>query len=268
MLPVSVRIEVPRVEVEGGHFHPTDQRVEAETLFPVRDGRGRNLPLSDVECASSRAIALHRLRNRIERLGTRTQVGAIEERVGERLIEQVCCVDTAVRCGIRNELPDPPHLRGYSRIEARVEMRAETSGRQEADACRETVVHAARVDVALAVIAMVGVVATVPHRLQARQQDAFEEVRLERSELRQIPDGMNHPLRNARLLKVGEAERPGRILRVDDVTDAKRQRLSPHHDLIADVGGHRTGLVLPPRVANRVLVVERVRRTCRCRWRC
>src|ERR1700728_338221 len=70
---------------------------------------------------------------------------------------------------------------------------------------------------------------------------------------------MHHPLWNARLLKVGKAECPGRILRVDNVADTERQRLSPDDDLVADVRGYRTSLVLPPRVAHGVLIVEVVR---------
>src|ERR1700728_1245565 len=69
---------------------------------------------------------------------------------------------------------------------------------------------------------------------------------------------MDHPLRDARLLEVGETEGPGSIDRVDDIADAERERLSPHHDLITYEGGQRTGLVLPPCVANRILIVELV----------
>ena len=49
------------------------------------------------------------------------------------------------------------------------EVRAETTGGVEADAGREPVVDTASVDVARAVITMVGVVATVPKWLQARE---------------------------------------------------------------------------------------------------
>ena len=79
---------------------------------------------------------------------------------------------------------------------------------------------------------MVGMVATVPHRLQAFDKDSLRKSD-SNAELRQIPDRMHHPLRDARPLKVGEAEHRGHILRIDHVADAERQRLSPHDDLVA-----------------------------------
>src|ERR1700752_940055 len=67
---------------------------------------------------------------------------------------------------------------------------------------------------------------------------------------------MNHPLWDAGLLKVGKPERPGSILRIDDISYAERQRLAPDHDLITDKGGERPPLILPPGVTYRVLIVK------------
>src|SRR5207245_2311517 len=91
---------------------------------------------------------------------------------------------------------------------------------------------------------------------ETRLHDYFEKVRLKRTDLRQIQDRMDHPLRVARLLEIGEAEVPAQILRVDHVTHAERQRLAPHHDLITDEGRQRAGLVLPPEIAHLVVVVK------------
>jgi hypothetical protein len=67
---------------------------------------------------------------------------------------------------------------------------------------------------------------------------------------------MEHPLRNARLLEVSEPERPSGVGRVNHVTDAEGQGLPPDHDLVADIGGQWTPLILPPGVTDGVLVVK------------
>src|ERR1700732_437073 len=66
---------------------------------------------------------------------------------------------------------------------------------------------------------------------------------------------MDHPLCVARLLEVGEAERPGGVLGIDHVAYTKGDRLAPDHDLITYVGSQRAGLVLPPGVTHLIRVV-------------
>src|SRR5712692_4496621 len=104
------------------------------------------------------------------------------------------------------------------------------------------------------IIALIRVVAFPPLWGQPRHPDQFEEVRAQWPEIGQVEDWMDHPLRLSRLLQVGEAEGPGRITRVDDVAHAEAQRLAPDDDLVANEGGQWAPLVLPPRIADVILI--------------
>src|SRR6266851_5811780 len=103
--------------------------------------------------------------------------------------------------------------------------------------------------------ATVGRAILPPLWLEPRLHDQFQKICIQRPKFRQIQDRMDHPLRVARLLQIGEAKAPGKILRVDNVAYPERQRLSPDHDLIPYKQLEGTGLVLPPRVADRVSIV-------------
>src|SRR6266446_5531550 len=104
------------------------------------------------------------------------------------------------------------------------------------------------------IIALIGVVAFPVLWVPPRHPDHFEEVRAQWPEIGQVEDRMDHPIWLARLLQVGEAEGPGRVIGVDDVAHAEAQRLAPHHDLVANEGGQWAPLVLPPRIADVVLI--------------
>src|SRR5216683_3945766 len=80
--------------------------------------------------------------------------------------------------------------------------------------------------------ATVGRAILPPLWLEPRLHDQFQKICIQRPKFRQIQDRMDHPLGVARLLQIGEAKAPGKILRVDHVAYPERQRLSPDHDLI------------------------------------
>src|SRR5215472_8861098 len=69
---------------------------------------------------------------------------------------------------------------------------------------------------------------------------------------------MYHPERIARLLQIGEAESPGSVLRIDDVTNPECERLAPYYDLITGIYGQRTDPRLPPGVSHVITVVEAI----------
>src|ERR1700730_15777770 len=95
-------------------------------------------------------------------------------------------------------------------------------------------------------VAPIRIITLPPLRRKAGLHHQFEKVRSERPPLRQVQDRMNHPLWVTRLLEIDKTERPGRVRRIDHVTDAECDRLAPDHDLIADPGGQRTGFAFPP----------------------
>src|SRR5216683_8159739 len=80
--------------------------------------------------------------------------------------------------------------------------------------------------------ATVGRAILPPLWLEPRLHDQFQKICIQRPKFRQIQDRMDHPLRVAGLLQIGEAKAPGKILRVDHVAYPERQRLSPDHDLV------------------------------------
>ncbi len=104
------------------------------------------------------------------------------------------------------------------------------------------------------IITLIGVIAFGVLWVPPGRPDHFEEVRTQRPEIGQVEDRMDHPLWLSRLLQVGEAEGPGRVIGVDDVAHAEAQRLAPDHDLVADEGGQWAPLVLPPRIADVILI--------------
>src|SRR3990172_2803288 len=104
--------------------------------------------------------------------------------------------------------------------------------------------------------AVVGIVNVGVQRLPRRREYHFEEIPAGRPRSRKIEYRMEHPQRQARLLQIGKAEAPAQILRIDDVADPERNRFAPGDDLSTHEGRKRSGRILPPYLADTVLIVE------------
>src|SRR5215470_17934882 len=153
------------------------------------------------------------------------------------------------RTGSRTTIQVKPELAAVVDVKARA---------RSMTCCGKTRLHASGSDFLLVFVVRVVFLFRPVVRRKSGLYDQLKKIRVGRSPLGQVEHRVNHPLWVARLLEVGETKSPAGITWIDDVTDAKRQRLSPHHDLVANECCQRPSFVLPPSITHLVVVVVAV----------